>query len=65
MIMPAFSRGDLLTHNVVVRKITQLVILVILFDLSQNISVDEYMFFEVLKVWMPMGGSRNKPRECL
>jgi len=49
MIMPAFSRGDLLTHNVVVRKITQLVILVILFDLSQNISVDEYMFFEVLK----------------
>ena len=49
--MPAFSRGDLLRNNLVLQKITQIVILIsILVDLSQNVSVDEYMFFEVLKV---------------
>jgi len=39
-----------LGNNLILKKITRFVVLVsIIVDLSQNVSVDEYMFFEVLK----------------
>jgi len=48
--MSAFSRGDVISNYAIFQKISQLAILVsILVDLSQNVSVDEYMFFEVIK----------------
>ena len=52
--MPAFSRG-LWGQCALQQKLTRLVVFVscfisLLVDLSYNVSVDEYMFFELLKV---------------
>ena len=51
--MSAFSRGDSFVYGGVTnQRLAQLAILVISFlvDLSHHVSVDEYMFFEVLQV---------------